>query len=142
MVIVLKLVSGDTVLGLLALEDEDVTVIQDPFTLEYRIDMKGYRSMVLHRFNPFSEASNVSFKNDSIVSSYYADYDLSDYYYYSLDHCIKFRDKAMSQDIQRASEYIQDLIDNNNKIKPVEEKKYNVSDEVIVSNNITSNTVH
>lgn len=137
MVIVLKLINGDTVIGLLSLEDEEVTIIQDPFILEYRMDLKGNRSMVLHRYNPFCEESTVSFKESAIVSTYYADPDLSEYYFCSLDHSIKFRDQAMSHDIQRASEYLEELINNNNNIKPVPRE------EVIqVSPDTSSNTVH
>lgn len=115
MVIVLKLSNGETVMGLLALEDDYAVTLQDPLILEYRVDIKGYRSMVLHRYNQFSMESTISFKNSVIVAMYTADNDLSDYYYYTLDHCYKFRDEAMSNDIQRASEYIQGLLDNGNK---------------------------
>lgn len=139
MVIVLRLINGDTVLGLLAIEDEDGVSIQDPFTLEYRVDMKGYRSMVLHRYNPFAIESIVSFRQSSIVSIYTADDDLSDYYYFTLDHAVKFRDQAMSLDIQRASEYIQGLIDNNNK----SQTQYDTEkDTVPVNLHKSGNTVH
>ncbi len=138
MVIVLKLMNGDTIIGLLSLEDDDVTVIQDPFILEYRMDLKGNRSMVLHRYNPFCEESTVSFKNSTIVTTYYADNDLSEYYFCSLEHSIRFRDQAMSHDIQRASEYLEELISNNNTIKPVPREEGILQ----VSTETTSNTVH
>ena len=122
MIIVLKLINGDNVIGLLALEDEWGFTIQDPFTIEHRVDMKGYRNMVLHRYNPFSQESTIAYKHKNIISVYTADDDLSDYYFYTLDHACKFRDKAMSHDIQRACEYIQKLIDeNDNADKPVED---------------------
>lgn len=136
MVIVLKLLNGETVMGLLALEDDHFITVQDPLVLEYRVDLKGYRSMVLHRYNQFSIESTIAFKHSMIVSIYTADDDLSDYYYYTLDHCYKYRDDAMSNDIQRASEYIQGLLDNGN--KPPEPIKEDILPEVPKS----SNTVH
>jgi len=142
MVIVLKLMNGETIMGLLGLEDEDLFLIQDPFILEYRVDAKGYRSMVLHRYNPFSEESTIQFNKNMIVTNYTADVDLVEYYYYSLDHSIKFRDKAMSTDIQRASEYLQNLIDNNNNIyKDVVEKDTD-TETIPVSHTYSGNTVH
>ncbi len=136
MILVLKLSNGETVLGLLALEDEYAVTLQDPLILEYRVDLKGYRSMVLHRYNQFAMESTVTFKNSVIVSMYTADNDLTEYYYYTLDHCYKFRDEAMSHDIQRASEYIQSLLDNNN--SPPEPTKEDMIPNVPKS----SNTVH
>lgn len=137
MVIVLKLLNGETIIGLLALEDDHFISIQDPLILEYRIDLKGFRSMVLHRYNAFAVESTVSFKHSTVVTMYTADDDLVDYYYYTLDHCYKYRDKAMSDDIQRASEYIQGLIDNNN--KPPEAPP---EDTVVSPVPRSSNTVH
>lgn len=136
MVLVIKLINGETVIGLLALEDEDFISIQDPLILEYRVDTKGFRSMVLHRYNQFSMESTISFKQNMVVSMYTADNDLTDYYYYTLDHCYKYRDEAMSHDIQRASEYMQSLLDNSN--KPPEQSKEDILPDVPKS----SNTVH
>lgn len=136
MILVLKLINGETVLGLLALEDEHFTTLQDPLLLENRTDLKGFRSMILNRYNQFGMESHIPFKNSMIVSMYTADDDLSDYYYYTLDHCYKYRDDAMSNDIKRASEYIQTLIDNGN--KPSEPTR-----DIVVSDLIKSaNTIH
>jgi hypothetical protein len=136
MILVLKLLNGETVLGLLALEDDTFVTIQDPMVLEYRTDLKGHRSMVLNRYNQFSMETTISFKNTMVVSMYTADDDLSEYYFYTLDHCYKFRDSYASTDIQRASEYLQSLIDNNN--KPPEPTTNDVSTVEPKS----SNTVH
>jgi hypothetical protein len=138
MVIVLKLMNGESVIGLLALDYEHNMVLQDPFILEYRVDLKGYRTMVLHRYNQFAMDNRVTFDKSHIITSFEVDDDLSDYYFYSLDHSIKFRDEAMSLDIQRASEYLQMLIDNNNNTKPMEEKEQMIPTTIDTS----SNTVH
>ena len=99
--------------------------------------------MVLHRYNPFSEEESLTFQRNMIVTMYTADPDLSDYYFYSLDHSIKFRDQAMSLDIQRACEYIQDLIDNNNRHpEPVQEQPKQPVEEIVTAVSKSSNTVH
>jgi hypothetical protein len=138
MLIVLKLSNGETVLGLLALEDEDVFVIQDPFHLEMRADAKGYRQLLLYRYNQFSKEPHMSFSKDHIVGNYYPDDDLEEYYWYSLDHTIKFRDVNMSTDNQRASNYIQKLIDNENNPDLFSSQE----DHVPVSITTSGNTVH
>lgn len=138
MLIVLKLSNGETILGLLAFEDDDITVIQDPFHLEMRADTKGYRQLLLYRYNQFSNDSNMTFNREHIVGSYYPDDDLTEYYFYSLDHTVKFRDVNMSKDIQRASEYIQKLIDNENNPDFTSTQE----DYVPVSITTSGNTVH
>lgn len=140
MILVLKLSNGDTVMGLLSVEDDDVFMLQDPFHVEYRVDIKGYRSMVLHRSNPFSEEMTVPYYKHHVISHYVADLDLCDYYFYTLDHSIKFRDKAMSQDIQRACEYIQHLIDNNNNPDVKEQQEEPTEGTLTVMPVSTSNT--
>ena len=80
----------------------------------------------------------MTFNKDHIVGNYYPDDDLADYYWYSLDHTIKFRDVNMSIDIQRASKYIQKLIDNDNNPDLFSSQE----DHVPVSITTTGNTVH
>lgn len=138
MIIVLKLTNGETVLGLLALEDDDIFVIQDPFHLELRADAKGYRQLLLYRYNQFSREPHMTFHKEHIIGTYYPDDDLEEYYWYSLDHTIKFRDVNMSTDIQRASQYIQKLIDSENNPDLFSKE----DDDIPVSITTSSNTVH
>lgn len=137
MLIVLKLSNGESVIGLLSFEDDEVYTIQDPFHLDMKADTKGYRALVMYRYNQFSNSPTMDFQKPHVVSTYYADEDLTDYYFYTLDHTIKFRDKNMSADIQRACDYIQQLIDNNN----VQPREYE-PDSISVTNSSFGNTVH
>lgn len=138
MLIVLRLSNSETVVGLLSYENDSILSIQDPFQLEMRADTKGYRSMILYRYNQFAKDSTMEFNKNQIIGTYYADHDLTDYYYYTLDHTIKFRDQAMSVDIQRACDYLHNLIDNNNEPIKMEDK----SVRIVVDNTTSSNTVH
>ena len=135
MLIILKLSNGETVIGLLSFEDDTSYTIQDPFHLEMRADAKGYRNMLLYRYNQFGKSPNMDFNKSHVVGTYEPDDDLTDYYYYSLDHTIKFRDEAMSKDIQRACEYIQNLIDNDNNYERPSDDLKNVPVSITTSGN-------
>lgn len=136
MVIIMKLITSETLVGLLALEDENEIILQDPFLIEYRFDSKGSRSMVLSRYNQFSLEDNTSFNKSMVVTYFAADDDLKEYYFYSLDHSIKVRDEYIAEDIRRASEYLQHLIDD------LDKPKSNTPEIIVENNSISSNTVH
>lgn len=145
MLTALKLTSGDTVVGILSFEDEFVFTIGDPFIMEMRVDSNGYRALVMYRYNQFSQEPAMDFSKTQVVSVYTPDSDLEDYYYLSLEHTLKFRDKTMSSDIQKACQHLQLLIDNNNEIPIKKTNRFGKEEDKIVPlnpNKPSGNTFH
>lgn len=145
MIVLLKLLNTEEVLGELIYENDDVVHLSNPLAIQLEKEYQtGITNALLVDYAPHSKQEIYVFKNTHIISKIEMNESMSEYYEKSLLYNKKIYDKKVKSSIQIAISQLDTIIENYSVDKKTK-TKYNkeLVDKFIIMNNIpTSNSVN
>lgn len=108
---IVKLANGQEIAGTYRDSLDDLYIIEDPLLVENRYDpLTNTRLMVLSRYNSFSRELNVGIPSKQVVAIYPVNESFEKYYYNSLMHMVKVRDKMILEDLDKTAQHIENIL--------------------------------